>query len=145
MSLSFAMVGLLDRSSAIAAPTAQSPTDQRQGGYRINRLRLTNHSNAPVRRQVEWNISGLAKAGTGLGNSFLTVWPPRETRMENDLLELANRLRLAAGMIMEDHDLIAVGRSESIEDLGIRLHALGNAGTDIAKLVAAAQVLIRLG
>lgn len=65
--------------------------------------------------------------------------------MENDLLELANRLRLAAGMIMEDHDLIAVGRSENIEDLGIRLQALGNAGTDIAKLVAAAQVLVRLG
>lgn len=64
--------------------------------------------------------------------------------MENDLLELANRLRLAAGMIMEDHDLIAVGRSEDIVDLGARLQALERAGGDISKLAAAAQVLVRL-
>jgi hypothetical protein len=63
--------------------------------------------------------------------------------MDNELLDLANRLRLVAGMIMEDHNLTAVGRSEKADDLAIRLHVLGTAGSDIVMLAAAAQVLVR--
>ncbi|MGD9710813.1 MAG: hypothetical protein AB7V46_01955 [Thermomicrobiales bacterium] len=65
--------------------------------------------------------------------------------MDNELLDLANRLRLVAGMIMEDHDLTAVGRSENVDDLAIKLQALGTAGSEIATLAAAAQVLVRMG
>lgn len=64
--------------------------------------------------------------------------------MDNELLDLANRLRLVAGSIMEDHNLTAVGRSEKADDLAMRLHALGTAGSDIVTLIAAAQILVRL-
>jgi len=64
--------------------------------------------------------------------------------MDNELLELANRLRLTAAMIMEDNNLPAVDRINNAEDLSVRLQALATAGGDITALVAAARVLIRL-
>lgn len=66
--------------------------------------------------------------------------------MDNELLDLADRLCTVAGMIMEDHNLPAIttakrdktGKEE-------RLTALGIAAEDIAHLIAAAKVLVRLG
>ena len=64
--------------------------------------------------------------------------------MDNELLDLANQLRLAAGMIMEDHDLVAVGQLKGADDLNARLQVLRTAGSDISTLAAAAQMLVKL-
>lgn len=65
--------------------------------------------------------------------------------MENDLLDLADRLRTVAGMIMEDNHLVAVGVTSDINPRDITLDTLAAAGGDIATLMAAAKVLVRLG
>jgi hypothetical protein len=66
-------------------------------------------------------------------------------RHDNELLDLADRLCTVAGMIMEDHNLIAVSRPKSADDRTAALDALTTAGSDVSKLIAAAQVLVRLG
>jgi len=63
--------------------------------------------------------------------------------MDNELLDLAHRLCTVAGMIMEDHSLLAVSRPKDVHDRGARLGTLTIAGGDISKLVAAAEVLVR--
>jgi hypothetical protein len=73
------------------------------------------------------------------------VCAARETHMDNELLKLANGLRLAAGIIKESNDSVAAGRFKNGDDLAARLQTLATAGDDIATLAAAAQVLIRLG
>ena len=103
------------------------------------------HSNASVAATVQSEVQMRGKAGARLTGSFLTVCAARETHMDNELLKLANGLRLAAGMIMESNDLVAAGRFQNADDLAARLQALATAGDDIATLAAAAQVLIRLG
>lgn len=65
--------------------------------------------------------------------------------MDNELLDLADRLCTVAGMIMEDNNLLAVSRPKDVHDRAARLDALTMAGSDISKLVAAAEVLVRLG
>lgn len=65
--------------------------------------------------------------------------------MDNELLDLADRLCVVAGMIMEDHNLIAVGRTKNVDDRAAKIETLSTAGSDISNLVAAAQVLVRLG
>ena len=65
--------------------------------------------------------------------------------MDNELLDLADRLCTVAGMIMEDHNLLAVSGSKNPDDRAAKLEALSTAGSDILKLVDAAQVLVRLG
>jgi len=65
--------------------------------------------------------------------------------MDNELLDLADRLCTVAGMIMEDHNLMAVSRPKDADDRNARLDALTAAGSNISKLVAAAEVLVRLG
>lgn len=65
--------------------------------------------------------------------------------MENELLDLADRLCTVVGMIMEDENLIAVRIPTSTEERAATLEALSVAGSDISKLIAAAQVLVRLG
>lgn len=65
--------------------------------------------------------------------------------MENDLLELADRLCTVAGMIMEDNNLPAVSTPKNADDRAVTLEALNIAGSDISKLIDAAQVLVRLG
>ena len=65
--------------------------------------------------------------------------------MDNELLDLADRLCTVAGMIMEDHSLLAVSTAKSPDDRAAKLEALSTAGSDIFQLVAAAQVLVRLG
>ena len=65
--------------------------------------------------------------------------------MDNELLDLADRLCTVAGMIMEDHNLLAVSRPKDADDRAARLDTLAMAGSDISKLIAAAQVLVRLG
>jgi len=64
--------------------------------------------------------------------------------MDNDLLDLADRLSTIAGMIMEDHNPIAVSTPRTPEERIQRLDALGTAGHDIAALAHAAKVLVRL-
>lgn len=64
--------------------------------------------------------------------------------MDNDLLELADRLCSVAGMIMEDTISIAVRTPKTFEDWAIRLETTDIAGADVAALVAAAKVLVRL-
>lgn len=64
--------------------------------------------------------------------------------MDNELLDLADRLRVVAAMIMEDHNLLAVSRSKNADDRTATLQTLSNAGSDISTLIAAAQVLARL-
>lgn len=65
--------------------------------------------------------------------------------MENELLDLADRLCTVVGMIMEDNNLIAVSTPKSSEERLQRLLMLVEAGDEITKLIAAAKVLVRLG
>jgi hypothetical protein len=65
--------------------------------------------------------------------------------MENELLDLADRLCTVAGMIMEDNNLIAIAAPKSAEERQIQIQAVAVAGGDIAVLMAAASVLSRLG
>jgi len=65
--------------------------------------------------------------------------------MDNELLDLADRLCTVAGMNMEDHNLMAVSRSKDVDDRAARLATLTMAGSNISKLIAAAQFLIQLG
>ncbi|MGE0776314.1 MAG: hypothetical protein AB7G25_02455 [Sphingomonadaceae bacterium] len=65
--------------------------------------------------------------------------------MENDLLNLADRLRVVAGMIMEDNHMAAVGATSDANPRHAALDTLAVAGGDIATLMAAAKVLMRLG
>ena len=85
------------------------------------------------------------KLGLDFAPDFHLCVRPRETRMDNELLDLADRLCTVAGMIMEDHNLLAVSRPENPDDRAAKLEALTTAGSDISKLVDAAQVLVRLG
>jgi len=65
--------------------------------------------------------------------------------MENELLDLADRLCTVAGMIMEDHHLLAISRVKNSDDRAAKLEALATVGSDISKLANAAHVLVRLG
>jgi hypothetical protein len=65
--------------------------------------------------------------------------------MDNELLDLADRLCTVVGMIMEDHNLLAASRPKHADDRAERLYTLSIAGNDISTLIAAAQVLVRLG
>ena len=65
--------------------------------------------------------------------------------MENELLELADRLCTVAGMIMEDHNLLAVSIVSKDAARLSRLDTLTAAAEDMAALIAAARVLVRLG
>jgi len=85
------------------------------------------------------------KLGLDFPRYFHLCARPWETGMDNELLDLADRLCTVAGMIMEDHNLLAVSRPENPDDRAAKLEALTTAGSDISKLVDAAQVLVRLG
>jgi len=65
--------------------------------------------------------------------------------MDNEVLDLADRLCTVAGMIMEDNNLLAVSRPKDADDRGVKIEALSTAGSGISKLIAAAHVLINLG
>jgi hypothetical protein len=65
--------------------------------------------------------------------------------MDNDLLDLADRLRTVAGMIMEDNHLAAVSVTSDSNPRDATLSTLAAAGNDIATLMAAAKVLVKLG
>lgn len=65
--------------------------------------------------------------------------------MDNELLDLAERLCTVAGMIMEDHNLTAVSTPQSADQRKGGLEVLGVAGNDVATLAAAARLLVRLG
>jgi len=65
--------------------------------------------------------------------------------MDNDLLDLANRLCTVAGMIMEDSSSIAVRLPRSPPDRERQIDTVALAGEDISALMAAAKVLVRLG
>jgi hypothetical protein len=64
--------------------------------------------------------------------------------MDNDLIDLADRLCTVVGMIMEDNNLLAITTPKHADDRTEKLIALAIAGEDIVKLTAAANVLIRL-
>jgi len=65
--------------------------------------------------------------------------------MDNDLLDLANRLCSIAGMIMEDSSLIAISSPKSSREQRRQIENVAMAGEDIKALMAAAKVLVRLG
>jgi hypothetical protein len=65
--------------------------------------------------------------------------------MDNDLLDLANRLCTVAGMIMEDSSLIAVSSPKSPRERNRQIDNVAVAGEDIKALMTAAKVLVRLG
>jgi len=65
--------------------------------------------------------------------------------MDNDLLDLANRLCTVAGMIMEDSNSIAVRSPRSLQERKRQIETVAAAGEDIKALMAAAKVLVRLG
>lgn len=50
-----------------------------------------------------------------------------------------------AGMVMEDHNFMAVSTPKDLDDRAAKLAALGIAGDDVSKLIAAVRVLARLG
>ena len=64
--------------------------------------------------------------------------------MDNDLIDLADRLCTVVGMIMEDNNLLAITMPKHADDRTAKLTALTLAGDDIWKLTAAAKVLVRL-
>ena len=68
-----------------------------------------------------------------------------EADMDNDLLDLANRLCTVAGMTMEDSSLIAVSSPKSPQERRRQIENVALAGDDIKALMAAAKVLVRLG
>jgi hypothetical protein len=65
--------------------------------------------------------------------------------MDNELLDLADRLCTVVGMIMEDHNLPAITTAR-LDKAGKeeRLTALGIAAEDMTQLIAAAKVLVRI-
>lgn len=65
--------------------------------------------------------------------------------MNNELLDLADRLCMVAGMIMEDNNLRAVSTPASAVARVEKLETLSNVGDDIAALMRAAQILVRIG
>jgi len=66
--------------------------------------------------------------------------------MDNDMLDLVDRLCTVAGMIMEDHHLSAITTSKmDVTAKAECLADLAGAGQDIFTLIAAARVLTRLG
>ena len=65
--------------------------------------------------------------------------------MDNELLDLADRLCTVAGMIMEDHNPAAVSTPRDADDRAATLRTLEGAASDIAKLITAARVLVQLG
>lgn len=66
--------------------------------------------------------------------------------MDDELLDLADRLCTVAGMIMEDHNLPAITTAR-LDKVGKEewLTALGVAAEDMVHLIAAAKVLVRIG
>lgn len=64
--------------------------------------------------------------------------------MDNDLIDLADRLCTVVGMIMEDNNLLAITTPKHADDRTEKLTALAVAGEDVSTLTAAAKVLIRL-
>jgi hypothetical protein len=85
------------------------------------------------------------KLGLDFPRYFHLCARPWETGVDNELLDLADRLCTVAGMIMEDHNLLAVSRPKDAHDRAARLATLTMAGSNISKLIAAAEVLVRLG
>lgn len=65
--------------------------------------------------------------------------------MDNDLALLADQLCTVAGMIMEDHNLLAVSSVADAAARSAKLETLGTAADDLVSLIAAAKVLVRLG
>jgi len=65
--------------------------------------------------------------------------------MDNDLLDLANRLCTVAGMIMEDSSVVAIRPPKSPQERPRQIETVAVAGEDIKVLMAAAKVLVRLG
>lgn len=65
--------------------------------------------------------------------------------MDNELRDLADRLCTVAGMIMEDHNLLAVSTTADAIALDAKLISLAAAADDMGALFAAARVLLRLG
>lgn len=66
--------------------------------------------------------------------------------MDNDMLDLVDRLCTVAGMIMEDHHLSAITTSQlDVTAKAECLLDLAGAAQDISTLIAAARVLTRLG
>jgi hypothetical protein len=65
--------------------------------------------------------------------------------MENELLDLADRLCTVAGMIMEDNNLLAVSTTYDAIARQSKLDTLTAAADDMAVLIAAAKALVRLG
>lgn len=64
--------------------------------------------------------------------------------MDNDMLNLVDRLCTVAGMIMEDHHLAAITTSKlDTTAKGECLLDLASAAQDISALIAAARVLTR--
>jgi len=102
-------------------------------------------SNARRAGTVQSRMQTRRKAGSGLPERLPPVWPAWEAHMDNELLDLADRLCTVAGMIMEDHHLLAISRVKNSDDRAAKLEALATAGSDISKLANAAHVLVRLG
>jgi len=67
-----------------------------------------------------------------------------EADIDNDLLDMANRLCTVAGMIMEDSSLIAVSSPKSPRERNRQIDNVAAAGEDIKALMTAAKVLVRL-
>ncbi|MGE0774510.1 MAG: hypothetical protein AB7G25_02760 [Sphingomonadaceae bacterium] len=65
--------------------------------------------------------------------------------MDNDLVELADRLCVLAGMIMEDHNPLAVSTIVDQTARLSKLDTLATAAEDLTVLIAAAKALVRLG
>lgn len=65
--------------------------------------------------------------------------------MDNELLDLADRLCTVAGMIMEDNNLLAVTTARDSAARDVKISTLTTAADDLVVLIAAAKVLVRVG
>lgn len=62
--------------------------------------------------------------------------------MDEELRDLADRLCVVAGIIMEEHHPLVISVVDGPDERSARLMRLGLAADDIAKLIAAAKVLV---
>ena len=130
---------LLCGSSNLAAPTTQGPADcAGQGCGAVSGPRFSEHTNARIAHEVEWNVPSATK----LRLDFAPL-SRRGRTMDDDTRELIDLLCTRAGMVMEDASVTALtvaGMDQ--EEHKIALAELGVAANRINAIVEAATSLL---
>jgi hypothetical protein len=100
------------------------------------------NTNAPLRREVEWNVAPHEKLRLDWSRGVV-LCASEEARMDQETIELARQLCCQAGMIMEDFNPIAVAPPTGGEELVATVAALSAAVQRMRALLSAADALMR--